>query len=140
MQGKLLSIIFALVLIVGIGGFVYYKKQQSLAPPAVVETPSDTSAGTETTNPGAPQTPSTPAPSGITMAQVATHNSRTSCWAVISGSVYDLTSWIPMHPGGEQNILQLCGTDGTAKFTTQHGNNSRAKGVLAGFKIGVLAQ
>jgi cytochrome b involved in lipid metabolism len=74
------------------------------------------------------------------MAQVATHNSRSSCWTVISGNVYDLTSWIPMHPGGEQNILQLCGIDGTTKFNGQHGNDSRAKSVLVGFKIGALVQ
>jgi cytochrome b involved in lipid metabolism len=132
-SNKSVGIIIAVVLIAAIGGWVYYQKQKSLAPAPVptYDTPA-TSAGSETTNPNAP--------AGITMAQVAQHNSKASCWASISGFVYDLTSWIPNHPGGEQNILQLCGTDGTAKFNGQHGNDSRAKGVLAGFKIGTLAQ
>lgn len=132
--------ISGIIIVAAIGGFVYYKKQAAVAP-APYATPT-TSAGSESINPAASSTGtvSPVPPSGITMAQVRTHNSRTSCWAVISGSVYDLTSWIPNHPGGEQNILQLCGTDGTAKFNGQHGGDSRAKSVLSGFKIGALAQ
>ena len=122
MQNKLLGIIIAVVLVVVIGGWVYHEKKVSVSPPPQVPANPDTST------------------SGITMAQMATHNSKTNCWAVINSFVYDLTSWIPNHPGGEEAILQLCGTDGTAKFDSKHGGDSRAKGVLAGFKIGTLAQ
>lgn len=89
---------------------------------------------------GTTETPTTPPSSGgITAADVASHNSRTSCWSSINGSVYDLTSWIPKHPGGEQRILSICGIDGSAKFNGQHGKSSKIAGILAGFKIGVLA-
>ncbi|MEK7509371.1 MAG: cytochrome b5-like heme/steroid binding domain-containing protein [Patescibacteria group bacterium] len=76
----------------------------------------------------------------ITAAEVARHSTRASCWSSINGNVYDLTSWIPKHPGGEQAILQLCGTDGSAKFNKQHGGAAKQAAVLTGFKIGVLMQ
>lgn len=75
---------------------------------------------------------------GFTMAEVAMHSSAQSCWSAINGNVYDLTSWIPNHPGGPDKILQLCGTDGSAKFNGQHGGSPQQATVLAGFKIGVL--
>lgn len=74
------------------------------------------------------------------MAQVAMHASAASCWSVIRGNVYDLTSWITKHPGGQAAILQLCGKDGTAAFVGQHGGSPQQESVLATFKIGVLAQ
>jgi len=80
------------------------------------------------------------ASNGIPSATVASHNSRASCWSIINGSVYDLTSWIPKHPGGEQAILGLCGTDGSAKFNRKHGGDASKEKILFGFKIGALAQ
>jgi cytochrome b involved in lipid metabolism len=69
---------------------------------------------------------------------VATHNLRSSCWSAINGSVYDLTSWIPNHPGGERAILSLCGTDGSDAYNGQHGGSSRTATILGGFKLGAL--
>ena len=85
-------------------------------------------------------TPTTQAPGTYTMAQIATHNSASSCWATIDGGVYDLTNWINQHPGGPEHILSLCGTDGSTAFNDQHGGESRPANELATFKIGTLAQ
>lgn len=85
-------------------------------------------------------TPAPSAPSGVTLAQVATHSSRSSCWSAINGSVYDLTSWIPNHPGGEQTILSLCGINGSAGYNNQHGGSSKPANILFGFKVGTLAK
>jgi cytochrome b involved in lipid metabolism len=73
-----------------------------------------------------------------TMAQVKTHNSRTSCWTAVYGGVYDVTKWISQHPGGAGAILGMCGVDGTSAFDAQHGGQSRANAELGSFKIGVL--
>lgn len=81
----------------------------------------------------------TPAASGYTMAQVAAHNSSQSCWAAINGNVYDLTTWIPRHPGGAAAILSLCGTDGSAAFNAQHDSQRRPEQELAQLLIGNLA-
>jgi cytochrome b involved in lipid metabolism len=85
------------------------------------------------------QTPP-PTSSSYTLANVAQHNSATSCWSAISGKVYDLTGWINQHPGGPGHILALCGSDGSAAFNAQHGGQSRPAQELARFYIGDLAQ
>lgn len=86
----------------------------------------------------APTVPQTP--SGYTKADVAMHASDTSCWSIINGSVYDLTSYISKHPGGERNILRICGTDGTSSFDGQHGGESRPEKILESYYIGKLVQ
>lgn len=80
-----------------------------------------------------------PAPDTYTLAQVAMHSSASDCWTTINGSVYDLTPFIPQHPGGEQ-IVAICGIDGTSAFEAQHGNNRQANRELATLKIGTLIQ
>lgn len=75
----------------------------------------------------------------FTMADVAKHNSGSSCWTAINGNVYDVTSWINQHPGGAQSILSLCGIDGSSAFNGQHGGQRRPEAELATFKIGALS-
>ena len=132
MQNKSIGVVVALILVLGVGGLIYYQKNASSPTPTPL--PGNPDIGNINPNGAGTSTPAT----GLTMAQVTQHNSRSSCWAAINGNVYDLTSWIPNHPGGEAAILQLCGTDGSAKFNGQHGSDPRAKSVLAGFKIGTL--
>ncbi len=72
------------------------------------------------------------------MAEVQKHNNASSCYSVVRGNVYDLTSAINSHPGGAQAILKLCGTDGTSAFEVQHGGRPRQENVLANLQIGVL--
>ncbi len=74
----------------------------------------------------------------FTLAEVATHNSSSSCWTVVNGSVYDVTNWIARHPGGQGAIKGMCGVDATSAFSSQHGGESRPESTLASFKIGVL--
>ncbi len=79
-----------------------------------------------------------PQPGTYTLAEVETHNTPSNCWAAIGGSVYDLTSWVSRHPGGENPIKNLCGTDGTARFERKHGGSNAAKMSLGLLKIGTL--
>jgi hypothetical protein len=69
---------------------------------------------------------------------VATHNTAGNCWSIVSGSVYNLTKWIPLHPGGQAQIKAMCGRDATAGFTGQHSASASAKASLANYKIGVV--
>jgi cytochrome b involved in lipid metabolism len=97
---------------------------------------------------GAAATPATPTATptpvvttaGYTMAQVAANNSAKSCWAVIEGSVYNLTAWINSHPGGTGAIISLCGTEATSSFNAQHANQSRPSSRLSGYLLGPLAK
>lgn len=47
----------------------------------------------------------------ISYSEVNKHNSPTSCWVVINGEVYDVTSFLDVHPGGRQAILKVAGKD-----------------------------
>lgn len=134
MNTRLISIFVGLVLVIGVGALVHTTKKSVALPLENTTTVIPTSAPAQT----ASTTQSTS--SGITLAQIAKHNSRTSCWSAINGSVYNLTSWIPNHPGGEQAILSLCGIDGSSGYNTQHGGSPKPAQMLAGFKIGVLAK
>ena len=74
----------------------------------------------------------------IDMIEVAKHNSVESCYTVIDNKVYDLTKWIPQHPGGEAAILSICGKDGTEIFRGQHDHNQKQEDILQQFLIGDL--
>ena len=75
---------------------------------------------------------------GYTLAQVSERNSAAECWVAIDGGVYDLTQWIRSHPGGSGAILNLCGNDGTASFTSQHGGQARPSSTLDGYYLAPL--
>lgn len=75
----------------------------------------------------------------LTRAQVALNNTETRCWSIIDGKVYDLTSWIKSHPGGQSPIKFLCGKDGTNSFNAQHAGQSNPISRLAAFLLGPLA-
>ncbi len=72
-------------------------------------------------------------------ATVARHNSQGDCWTIIDNKVYDLTSYIRLHPGGEQTIREACGIEATQLFNTKGGRGSHsayAHTLLNSFFIG----
>ncbi len=121
--------------------------EKSAAPEANVSlnTDSQKTATSETKNttgankpaPSATTKPST-GPATYTRAQVASHDSKASCWSIVNGSVYDLTSWISRHPGGEEAIREMCGKDASEDFNEQHRGQDGPEKVLAAYKIGIL--
>jgi len=54
--------------------------------------------------------------STYSIAEVSTHNNETSCWTIINGKIYDITSYIYSHPAGVNKILQGCGVDATKMY------------------------
>ena len=76
---------------------------------------------------------------GITMEDVATHNSVDDCWIVVDGVVYDASGFGARHPGGQAAIQGICGTDATNAFRGQHGTGGSPNTQLASFEIGLLA-
>jgi cytochrome b involved in lipid metabolism len=114
--------------------------------PAQNETgsPQATSTATSTPNTSNPSTGSTSSPQAssgqatYTIAQVATHNKSTDCWVAINSKVYNLTSWISKHPGGQQAILSICGKDATVTFSNQHSGQARPEAMLSTFLIGSI--
>ncbi|KAL4939240.1 hypothetical protein BDV06DRAFT_225211 [Aspergillus oleicola] len=52
--------------------------------------------------------------------EVAQHNSKESCWVVIHKKVYDVTEFLPQHPGGAAVVLQYGGKDATEEYDLIH--------------------
>lgn len=147
MDIKVLLGVVALVIVVG-GG--YWALQAPASPTyeaaPVVETDTNAAAGTMPAGTDAPDNGMVggdAAPvvvDAYTLAQVAEHATAESCWSAVNGMVYDLTKWIPLHPGGESKIKALCGKDGSASFTKKHGGQEKPEATLATYKIGTLAK
>lgn len=76
-----------------------------------------------------------------TVEQVALKNTAEECWTIINGNVYNITSYVPNHPGGMDEIVKICGRDGSKLFAKpmEH-KEGGADNVLSGFKIGTLKQ
>lgn len=120
MQNKLIPALIGIVIIGATGGVAYWQKQmEDTAVPPMAEI----SGGAQT---------------AYSAEDVAEHNTSSDCWASINGGVYDLTSWISRHPGGERAIESLCGKDGSAAFNGQHGGGASQEAILAELKIGVM--
>merc|ERR1711939_850853 len=56
----------------------------------------------------------------FTKEDVATHNSKSSCWVILHDRVLDVTDFLKDHPGGELAILTFAGKDATEEFDMIH--------------------
>ncbi|WEW59179.1 flavocytochrome b2 [Emydomyces testavorans] len=56
----------------------------------------------------------------LTGPEIAKHNSAKSCWVVVHGKAYDVTDFLPEHPGGQKIILKYAGKDATKEFDPIH--------------------
>jgi len=73
----------------------------------------------------------------FTTTEVAMHNTTADCYLIISNNVYDVSSYIDMHPGGRRIITSRCGQEVTGVFARIHSN--RAWDFLKTFKVGFVA-
>lgn len=140
-MSKTTSATIIVVILAAVGGFVFWKNGDrsgtdtyipaEQTTPASEEQSSSSSAGTTDNSDGLNV--------GVklyAMADITSHNNKSDCWSVVNGGVYNLTSWISNHPGGQQAILSICGKDGSAAFNGQHGGQQKQADILASFKIG----
>jgi cytochrome b involved in lipid metabolism len=157
---KITIIILGIIAVTGIGfGGWYYLNFQKYAPVAyVTDAPSETVNKDTNTEAVSTSTKNIKlVPSGLvtkdtntgeistsvknfTLSELSIHKDAVSCYSAISGSVYDLTMWVNMHPGGKGPILSLCGVDGTEKFMNKHQGKPKFMTILARFKIGTFTQ
>jgi cytochrome b involved in lipid metabolism len=73
----------------------------------------------------------------FTTDEVSRHNKESDCWVIIDGSVYDLTGFLPDHPGGKKAIMTFAGRDATEEFDMLHDRKVITKYVPKA-KIGVV--
>uniref|UniRef100_A0A0E0B1K2 Cytochrome b5 heme-binding domain-containing protein n=1 Tax=Oryza glumipatula TaxID=40148 RepID=A0A0E0B1K2_9ORYZ len=73
-----------------------------------------------------------------TKKEVSTHNTRKDCWIIVKDKVYNVTSYVEEHPGGDE-ILNNAGGDSTEGFLgPQHG--FRVFEIIEDFCIGKLKE
>jgi cytochrome b involved in lipid metabolism len=122
-----LFISWAIVVAILVAGMMSWQKQTAPTGPSNVQT----------------QTPNTPS-IALTMDELAKHNNASSCWLLINGKIYDVTSFITAHPGGDTSILNTCGTDATQAYDTKGSrgrpHSSTANDMLQQYYLGDLGQ
>lgn len=106
-------VIIALLLGIGLGYFLYTTSNN--------ESSVVTSVDPTGTVSGEVKKPEEAKEQGVTMEELAKHSTKEDCWLLISGTVYDVSKFIPMHPGKEK-ILLGCGKDATELFETKAGS------------------
>jgi cytochrome b involved in lipid metabolism len=135
----------AVVLMTVFGVLIISQDDKSKSP----QSSSDSEAIQSETTPVEAQESEKTSTTNITTQEVAGHSSESDCWTIIDGSVYDITKYIPRHPGGDE-ILRACGTDGTSLFQQRktssgesvgsgQAHSSNASDLLSDFKKGELA-
>ena len=61
----------------------------------------------------------------IPLATLRKHSTQQDCWIGYQGKAYDITAWLPKHPGSAAAIAPYCGTaeEFEAAFKDQHGTS-----------------
>ena len=73
----------------------------------------------------------------FTLGEVKKHNKKDDAWTIIDNKVYNITSWIPKHPGG-QIIMKALGKDATQLFIDNGHPSYVKKTILPKYYIGTL--
>ncbi|DAA79122.1 TPA_exp: Uncharacterized protein A8136_2907 [Trichophyton benhamiae CBS 112371] len=73
----------------------------------------------------------------FTLKEVAAHSTKKDLYVVIHEKVYDCSSFIDEHPGGEEVLLDVAGQDSTEAFEDV-GHSDEAREILEGLKVGTL--
>ncbi|KIW04426.1 hypothetical protein, variant [Verruconis gallopava] len=73
----------------------------------------------------------------FTYAEVKGHATKKDLYLVIHDKVYDASSFVDEHPGGEEVLVDVGGQDATEAFEDV-GHSDEAREVLAGLLIGTL--
>lgn len=92
----------------------------------------------QTSNSASPKATSPTGTVTLSSAEISTHNSKSDCWSIVNGNVYNLTSYVSRHPGGQSVIANICGKDGSNAFTNQHNNQGKPNNTLSGFLLGAV--
>ncbi|KAA1084505.1 hypothetical protein PGT21_029711 [Puccinia graminis f. sp. tritici] len=52
--------------------------------------------------------------------EIKKHSNSSSCWIVIHKQAYDLTEFLPEHPGGQAILLKYAGMDASDVYDPIH--------------------
>uniref|UniRef100_A0A0G4HE65 Cytochrome b5 heme-binding domain-containing protein n=1 Tax=Chromera velia CCMP2878 TaxID=1169474 RepID=A0A0G4HE65_9ALVE len=73
----------------------------------------------------------------VTKKELEKHKTERDCWIALHGIVYDVTKFLPDHPGGPEIVVGSAGRDATEEFEeVSHSENARF--MAAEYEVGVL--
>jgi monoamine oxidase/predicted heme/steroid binding protein len=75
----------------------------------------------------------------FTLAEVKKHKKKGDAWTIIENKVYDISKWIPSHPGGDV-IMKAVGKDATRLFNSINHPSFVSESVLPKYYIGNLSK
>lgn len=129
-----LFIFWAVVTAVLVAGLVFYQQNNITSQPL----PSSNNSSVNSS------------PSGVgsselvlNLPEISKHNTVRDCWLIISNKVYNVTSYLSVHPGGAGTISPYCGKEATQAFQTKdigRPHSSYANSLLANYYLGDLNQ
>lgn len=76
-------------------------------------------------------------PHDVSLDELAKHHTRTDCWMAIDGYVYDVSRFVPYHPGGPKILEMYAGRDATVPFSRNH-ITSNVLSSIENFRVGRL--
>lgn len=83
----------------------------------------------------------TPAVKTVTTSQLAANKSSGSCWVSYKKKVYNVSSYLSKHPGGRQELLNVCGQQIDSLSNGHSGGSfgsSKIQNILGDFFVGNL--
>lgn len=114
MNVKVIAVLVGLLVLVGVGYFVFSGNNEETAvmesENAMMDDSSEKMEDDEAMVEG----------EKYSLDDISSHDNKDDCWFAIEGKVYDVTEYIAdaKHPGGEA-ILEGCGIDATELFNTR---------------------
>jgi hypothetical protein len=67
---------------------------------------------------------------------ISSKNLKSECWTIIDEKVYDLTQFFFRYPGETEDLLQLCGIDGSETYSQQLEGNKFPRSALTRYQVG----
>ncbi|XP_068587062.1 cytochrome b5 type B isoform X2 [Cebidichthys violaceus] len=72
-----------------------------------------------------------------TLEEIRVHSMSSDAWLIVHDKVYDITSFLEEHPGGEEVLLEQAGADATESFEDV-GHSTDAREMLLQYYVGEL--
>lgn len=73
----------------------------------------------------------------VTLEELQKHSSAPDCWIAVHGKVYNVTKFLPDHPGGGEVISSMAGADVSSEFEDV-GHSDGARRQAEQYFVGVL--
>ncbi len=75
-----------------------------------------------------------------TIEQVAKHDTEDSCWVIINGRVFDVTTFLYDHPGGIDMLLDHAGDVDASQEFARVNHSTKARYMMDNYCIGLLEE